>query len=733
MRQLTLRVLLLCFVLSVFGMLASAQEKTLGNIVKTEMTDTGAVFTLSSGAKAELSFYNPNTIRVRIAPSGSFEPDFSYAVIGKPEPPAKIETRNADITGRSAMLFATPSSGRVAVFSNPFRLTFYDTAGRVVLDEDPSRASSFNQETGEIAASFRRDPTEVYFGLGEKALPLSRHNHVVTMWNTDVYRYKVGQDPLYQAIPFFIGLKDGRAFGVFFDNTYRTYFDLGKTYEKRFTFGAPGGELNYYVFTGGADRSPASILRDYSTLTGRAPMPPTWALGFQQSRFSYTPEAQVREVAGQFRKNRIPIDVLHLDIDYMDGFRVFTWSKTAFPDPPKLIADLKEMGIRTVVIVDPAVKVDEKYDLYNEGVAGGHFLENQGTVWPGRAAFPDFTNPKTRTWFGQQYKHFLSQGVAGFWNDMNEPSSFIPPTTGQKEPETVDHPERTLPLSTKQFGDGIAGDHARYHNVYGMQMARATREGLLALRPDDAPFVLTRAGYAGIQRYAAVWSGDNTASWDHLRLTIPLLTNLSVSGVPFIGADVGGFTGSPSAELFARWLQAGSLTPFFRAHSDKGFGPHEPYGFGEKYTDINRATIEFRYRLLPYLIACFDEHGKTGAPVMRPLWFSYPTDPRGVLNDSEFLLGRDLLVAPVLEEGATRVNVYFPKGDTWIEWHTGKVYEGGTLGLVEAPLERLPVFVRLGATIPIQSAIQNTGEMPNATKGFAKAMLKDGKAVLVFE
>lgn len=729
MPLLLLRVIAVGCALICFGVLASAQERTLGNVGSVEKKRNGVSVTLASRAVADISFFNRDTVRVRVAPSGKFEPDQSYAVVGTPDPSLKVEIKS----DKKFSTLSAPGGARVTFSHEPFRLVILDSAGRVVLEEDGTRLSRFSRETGEIEASFRREPTEVYFGLGEKALPLSRHNHVVTMWNTDVYRYKVGQDPLYQAIPFFIGLKDGRAFGVFFDNTWRTFFDLGKTYEKRFTFGAPGGELNYYVFTGGDDRSPANILRDYSTLTGRAPMPPVWALGFHQSRFSYTPDAKVREVAEQFRKNRLPLDAIHFDIDYMDGFRVFTWDKKTFPEPAKLITDLRMQGIKAVVIVDPAVKVDEKYPLYSEGVAGGHFLEPRGRVWPGEAAFPDFTNPKTRAWFGAQYKGFLSDGVAGFWNDMNEPSSFIPDDTLKKEPATADHPERTLPLSTKHVGDGIAGDHARYHNVYGMQMARSSREGLLALNPNERPFVLTRAGYAGIQRYAAVWSGDNTASWDHLRLTIPLLTNLSVSGVPFIGADVGGFTGSPSAELFARWLQAGSLTPFFRAHSDRGFGPHEPYGFGDKFTEINRATIEFRYLLLPYLIACFEEHQATGAPVMRPLWYACPTDPQAILNDSQFLLGRDLLVAPVMEEGATKVGVYFPKGDTWIDWHSGSVYEGGTSAQVDAPLERLPVFVRLGATIPTLSPIQSTDEIPTAKKGSVKAVMKNGKAVLVAE
>jgi alpha-glucosidase len=270
---------------------------------------------------------------------------------------------------------------------------------------------------------------------------------------------------------------------------------------------------------------------------------------------------------------------------------------------------------------------------------------------------------------------------------------------------------KTFPLDARHAGDGHAGTHARYHNVYGMQMARSTFEGLKRLRPDARPFVLTRAGYAGVQRYSAVWTGDNVASWDHLRLSIPMLLNLGVSGVPFVGSDVGGFSGNPSPELYARWLQAAALTPFLRSHSESGSKPHEPYSYGEEFTKINRASVELRYRLLPYLYTLFREHGETGAPLMRPLWFEYPDDSRTYTIEDEYLVGRDLLVAPVVRESATRRGVYFPAGDDWVDWWTGKVYEGGKDAEIEAPLDRLPLFARAGAVIPTQAVVQHTGEM----------------------
>jgi alpha-glucosidase len=455
-----------------------------------------------------------------------------------------------------------------------------------------------------------------------------------------------------------------------------------------------------------------------------------WALGNQQSRWSYFPESRVREVARGFRESRTPADVIYLDIDYMDGFRVFTWDKTRFPDPPKLLSDLRREGFRTVLIIDPGIKVDENYRVYKEGRAGGHFVKDErggelrGSVWPGVCAFPDFTSAPAREWFSSYYRQHLDEGVAGFWNDMNEPGIFLSEMT--PKPDIYHHPMKTFPLTSRHDGDGDAGTHARYHNVYGMQMARSTFEGLRKLRPDERPFVLTRAGYAGIQRFSAVWTGDNVASWDHLRLSIPMLTNLGVSGVPFVGADVGGFSGNPSPELYARWLQAAALTPFLRSHSEAGSNPHEPYSFGPRFTDINRASVELRYRLLPYLYSVFQEHTQTGAPVMRPLWFEYPADERTYLNEDQYLVGPDLLVAPVVTEAAVKRRVYFPRGDAWVDWWTGKRYEGGTEAEVEAPLERLPLFARAGAAIPTQAVVQHTGEMPRASLSLVVVRGADG-------
>lgn len=717
---------------------ARAEWRAAGDVRSFVQQTDGVVLKLTSGASVAVTFRDLETVRVRLAPSGTFERDFSYAVESKDR-----KTVKATITETSDEIRISSLNGATVVIKRrPFLVTVLDDAGRVVVEDDPARPVAFDTATGAVECSKKRVEWETYYGLGEKAsATFSLNTQQFVMWNTDTYAYPRGLDPIYQSIGFYTALRyeresggtsagRGRAYGLFLDNTSRTYFDMGKTDPSRVTFGAASGELNYYVFTGGKERTPKNVLEYYTWLTGRAPLPPLWALGNQQSRWSYYPESRVREVARGFRESRTPADVIYLDIDYMDGFRVFTWNKERFPDPRKLIADLRAEGFRVVLIVDPGVKVDPNYYAYVQGQAGGHFVktadgkELHASVWPGVCAFPDFTEPKAREWFGSLYKTNLDEGVAGFWNDMNEPGVFLSDET--PKPDIYHHPMKTFPLDARHAGDGTTGTHARYHNVYGMQMARSTFEGLKKLRPDERPFVLTRAGYAGVQRYSAVWTGDNVATWEHLRLSLTMLMNMSVSGVTFVGSDVGGFSGNPSPELYTRWLQAAALTPLLRSHSENGSNPHEPYSFPKDYADINRASIELRYRLLPYLYTLFYEHMRAGAPVMRPLWFEYPNDARTYLTDDEYLVGRDLLVAPVVTEAVTKRRVYFPAGDNWVDWWTGKTYEGGKDAEVEAPLNRLPLFARAGAVIPTQAVVQHTGEMPRAPLSLVVVRGADG-------
>lgn len=706
-----------CFLFLAF-VAARGAWQPVGNVTRvTQPAANRVVLETTSRAKISVEFFDLNVVRVRVAPSGVFERDFSYAIdysIERKTPVVKIALSAREI------VLTNFSGARAVIQRSPFAVTIFDEAGNIVVEDDRSKPTVFDPTTGEIqTAKLRKSELETYYGFGEKAFAgMSRNGQTIVNWNTDTFSYPVGLDPVYQSIPFFYALYAGKSYGIFFNNTFRTYFDMGKTAPERYTFGAAGGELDYFVFTGGGTRSPKNVLTDYANLTGKMPLPPLWALGNQQSRWSYFPEKRVREIAEGFRKNKIPADVIYLDIDYMDGYRVFTWDKTRFPEPRKMLADLARDGFKTVLIINPGIKTDENYKVYADGKARGVFVKNPDgtelneTVWAGNSAFPDFTDPKAREWYGTQFKTQLEEGVAGFWNDMNEPGVFMNEKT--EKPEIFHHPDKTFPYETPHAGDGLRGTHRRYHNVYGMQMARATFEGLRKLAPEKRPFGLTRAGFAGIQRYSAVWTGDNYASWEHLALTIPMLANLSVSGVPFVGADAGGFNDMPSGELYARWLQAAALTPFLRSHSVGWVGNKEAWEYGDEFTRINRATVELRYQFLPYLYTLFREHERSGAPVMRPLWFNYPEDRLTYLVDDAFMVGDDVLVAPVVKQGLTRREVYFPAGDNWVEWSTGARFEGGKKHWIQTPLERLPLFVRAGAVIPTQQVVQHTGEMPNA-------------------
>ncbi len=724
----------------VFAHAAAAGWQDVGNVIKVDrVKPNGVVFRLSSGAVGSVEFFDLDVVRVRLGLSGSFERDFSYAIdysVDRHTPAVKV------VQSRTQILLINAGGTRVVIDRAPFRVDIFDEANHSILREVPGRPVQFDRVSREfVSTKLRSSEVETYYGFGEKAfIEMSRNGKYVVNWNTDTFSYPIGTDPVYQSIPFFYALEAGKAYGLFLNNTFRTYFDMGKKSPDRYSFGANGGELDYFVFTGGKERSPKIVLEDYTRLTGRTPLPPIWALGNQQSRWSYFPEKRVREIAEGFRKHRIPADVIYLDVDYMDGYRVFTWDKTRFPDPPKLIGDLKKDGFQTVLIIDPGVKVDPKYHVYADGQRKGVFVKNSDgselnrDVWPKASAFPDFTDPKAREWFASFYKQHLDEGIAGFWTDMNEPGVFL--TERSPRPEIAHHPEKTFPYDTPHAGDGLADTHRRYHNVYGMQMARATFEGVKKLEPERRPFVLTRAGFAGVQRFAAVWTGDNVASWDHLALSIPMLANMSVSGIPFVGCDIGGFNDMPSGELYARWLQAGALTPFFRSHSVGWVGNKEPWEFGAEFTRINRATVELRYRFLPYIYSLFRQHEKDGSPVMRPLWYEFPGDKLTYLISDQFMLGSDILVAPVVKEGMRTRGIYLPADAEWIDWWTGSKLESGKIHYPQTPLDRLPLFIRVGSVVPTQGVIQHTGEMPNAAITLnVAAGIKEGRTerLLLFQ
>jgi alpha-glucosidase len=479
-----------------------------------------------------------DVLRIRQSTNGELPEDASWAV------PQAIRQQAVNVTPETtdnACGFHTKAL-RVRIELGTLRLSVTDLEGHV-LQEDAT-GWPLDSHGNEFRVYKKMPDDEHYFGLGDKVGPLDRRGQSFRLWNTDTFGFQESTDPIYKSIPFFITMRAGRSMGFLLDNTWSTSFDFGRIERTLYSFGAEGGPIDYYVFYG---PDPKQVLRTYAWLTGSPPLPPLWSFGFQQSRYSYETESRVREIASRLRSDKIPSDVLYLDIDYQKANRPFTVDTDRFPHFEQMISDLKGDNFHVVVITDLHIArlPNAGYLPYDSGIAGDHFVKNPdgstyvGTVWPGPSVFPNFTQQKTRAWWGTLYKDFLSEGVAGFWNDMNEPSVFLTPS--KTMPDNVQHR-----IDEPGFRPRTA-IHLEIHNVYGMENSRATYEGLLKLNPDLRPFVLTRATYPGGQRYAATWTGDNTSSWNHLRLTTPMLLNLGLSGFGLSGADVGGFIGTPQA------------------------------------------------------------------------------------------------------------------------------------------------------------------------------------------
>lgn len=662
-------------------------------------------------AVAVVTALAPEIIRVRVTPRP--EPrDHSYAVINR-----QLGNPGATFSIEPARSVIATGALRVTIQHAPFRVAFASSAGQS-LDED--RGTAFSGTAARVWKRLRDD--EHIYGLGEKNGALDKRGwklggYSFTMWNSDTFGYDASTDPIYVSVPFYIVLRKGVAFGIFLDNPYRSNFDIGHQTEGVLSFGAEGGALDYYFIYG---PEPKKVIERYTALTGRMPLPPLWSLGYHQCRYSYYPESRVRFIAQNFRERRIPADAIWLDIHYQDRYKPFTWDRRRFPDPAAMIADLRKEGFRIITIVDPHPAKERGYAPYDSGLAGDHFVKNpdgsiyDAPVWPSKAedgdtpdwskppgmpsVFPDFSKPAARAWWGGLYAGLLNAGVAGIWNDMNEPAVF-------------DTPSGTMPLDVRHDNEGAPTDHREIHNVYGMLMTRSTYEGLRKLRPNERPFILSRASYAGGQRYSALWPGDNTSDWAHLQKSIPLLLGMGLSGFPFVGSDIGGFVDAPTAELFTRWLQAGVFYPFMRTHTMFGSPDQEPWSYGTEHEAINRRAIELRYQLLPTIYSVMREAAESGIPAMRPLMLEYPDDEQTYGIGDQFLFGADILVAPVLREAATQRGVYLPRGD-WYDYWSGERHAGGTWIDVPVTLSSTPIFVRAGAFVFGQPVVQHTGEMP---------------------
>lgn len=648
----------------------------------------------------KINVLRDSVIRFRYTTVGNFDRDFSYAIsdkvsIGYNELNLIENTENVEI--HTAKLI-------VVVAKSDLKVKIYDVTDKTLICEDEL---GFHWEEsyelgGDIVKMSKQSPTsECFYGLGDKPTQNNLKGRRFENWVTDSYAYGRDTDPIYKAIPFYVGLHSNKAYGIFFDNTFRTYFDFCHERRNVTSFWANGGEMNYYFIYGPEMKE---VISSYTDLTGRPKhMPPLWALGYHQCKWSYYPEAKVKEVTNKFRELQIPCDAIYLDIDYMDGFRCFTWNKDYFPDPKRMVSELTEQGFKTIVIIDPGIKIDPEYSVFKEALEKDYFCKRadgpyvKGKVWPGECYFPDYTMPEVREWWANLFKELVEEiGVKGVWNDMNEPA-------------VMEVPNKTFPDDVRHNYDGKYCSHRKAHNVYGMQMARATYHGLKKFSYPKRPFVITRAAYSGTQRYTSTWTGDNVATWEHLQIANAQMQRLSISGFSFAGSDIGGFAEQPNGELFARWIQLGVFHPFCRTHSSGDHGDQEPYAFGTQITDIVRKFIEIRYQLLPYLYTAFWRYIDEGLPIISSLVVDYQIDSQTYFRNDEFLYGDKILVCPIVEPNSKGRRMYFPEGN-WYNYFTDEKVQGGDEQWVDCELDTLPLFVKEGAMIPKYPVMQYVGE-----------------------
>ncbi len=637
-----------------------------------------------------------HVMRFRFSAKGYFSDDFSYAM----DKDHRSGFSKFSISEEGDYyIFATPKI-KAHINRHDLKTSIYDEHGKLLNEDEKGFHWQEDSQRGDniVKMSKRSLMGEHYYGLGDKPTNLNLRDRRFQNWGTDEYGFAKDADPLYRNIPFYYGLHKDGCYGIFFDNSFRTFFDFASERNNVTSFWAEGGEINYYFIAGS---SLMNIAQRYSRLTGKPELPAKWTLGYHQCKWSYSSEEEVMAIATKLRELEIPADAIYLDIDYMDGFRCFTWNQENFPDPKGMVDRLKEMGFKTVAIIDPGIKVDMDYEVCKEGFERGYFCKHadgplyKGKVWPGECYFPDFTNPEVREWWSGLFKGLIEEvGLAGIWNDMNEPA-------------IMDVPTKTFPLDIRHNYDGHPCSHRKAHNVYGMQMSRASYHGVKKSAYPNRPFLITRSTYAGGQRYSSVWTGDNIATWEHLWVANVQAQRLAISGFSFVGSDIGGFTEHPSMELFVRWMQLAVFHPLMRTHSSGDHGEQEPWSFGEEGTDLVREAIELRYALLPYHYTTFFQYSSEGKPMLRPLVFFDHEDPQTWYRQDEFLFGDHILVCPVIEPNRQSRRMYIPRGK-WYHLYSNEIFIGGKEHLIQTPLNEIPTFIKAGAIIPRAEVKQYT-------------------------
>lgn len=657
-------------------------------------------FTTDNDVILQLTIVRDSVLRFRYTTTGKFENDFSYAI-------TKYASRgynHLEIEDDETHYIITTSKLICKISKDSLKVEIFDAVDNICINKDEIGfhwEESYDFGGDIVKMSKISNDGESYFGLGDKPNHLNLKGRRYENWVTDSYAYGKDTDPIYKAIPFYTGLHHNKAYGIFFDNSFRSFFDFAHERRNVTSFWAQGGEMNYYFIYG---PEMTQVVESYTDLTGKPHLlPPLWALGFHQCKWSYYPESKVKEITSTFRKLKIPCDAIYLDIDYMDGFRCFTWNKEYFPDPKRMVKELADDGFKTVVIIDPGIKIDKEYSVFKEAMDKDYFCKRadgpymKGKVWPGECHFPDFTRPDVRDWWSGLFKELIEDvGVKGVWNDMNEPA-------------VMEVPNKTFPDDVRHDYDGNPCSHRKAHNVYGMQMARATYQGLKKFSYPKRPFVITRAAYSGTQRYTSTWTGDNVANWEHLWIANVQAQRMAMSGFSFAGSDIGGFAEQPQGELFTRWIQLGIFHPFFRVHSSGDHGDQEPWAFDSDVTDIVRKFIEIRYELLPYLYTAFWKYVDEGTPLLKSLVLYDQEDVHTHYRTDEFIFGNQILACPVLEPNAKGRRMYIPRGN-WYNFWNDEVVKGGKEMWVDADIDSMPIFVKEGAIIPKYPKQQYVGE-----------------------
>jgi len=668
-------------------------------IVSYEQEGDSIFFNTDNKVILKVTILRDSLIRFRFTTKGYFSNDFSYAI-----DKTQLHGYNfLELTEEETYFQIRTSKVKCKIQKRDLRLSIYDLNDLLILEDELGFHWEESYEYGGniVKMSKSSKDGECFYGLGDKATQMNLKGKRLENFATDQYAYQKDQEPLYKVVPFYIGLHNKQSYGIFFDNTFRTFFDFCQERRNVASFWAEGGEMNYYFIYGPQMQD---VVTTYTDLTGKPELPPLWVLGYHQCKWSYYPESKVKEITSKFRELKIPCDAIYLDIDYMEGFRCFTWNKEYFPDPKKMVAELAEDGFKTVVIIDPGIKIDKDYWVYQEALEKDYFCKRadgpymKGKVWPGECNFPDYTNPVVREWWAGLFKELISDiGVKGVWNDMNEPA-------------VMEVPNKTFPMDVRHSYDGNPCSHRKAHNIYGTQMARATYHGVKRFAYPKRPFVITRSAYSGAQRYTSSWTGDNVATWEHLWIANIQVQRMCISGMGFTGSDIGGFAEQPTGELYARWIQLGVFHPFCRTHSSGDHGNQEPWAFDEEVINITRKFVSLRYQLLPYLYTMFWQYIEEGVPMLKPLVYYDQEDIQTHYRNDEFIFGNQILVCPILEPNAVGRRMYIPRGE-WYNYWTNEFAIGGREVWVDTRFDEIPVFVKAGSIIPKYPVQQYVGEI----------------------